>query len=289
MRRGPLRYPGAKWRLAPAAEKFLEFNCLVGANLVEPFGGSAAVGRTLLAKRVISTLTVIERDPLMAAFWRAISKRSSQLLNDIRTAKVDLESYIEIKEQSAKSGDDDFKAFACVYLNRTNFSGILNAGPIGGMSQSSVYKIDCRFNKESLVRDLEFWYTYSDRICVLEANGISWIEEGCEADTVLYVDPPYFTNGKKFYPKFFSTFDHYRLRRALEKSCIPWLLSYDMNKKVEYLYRKQFLCPIELHNSAKGVGKKGELLVSNHPFLRTQSGRNLAAEIATDIGVSSAV
>lgn len=44
--------------------------------------------------------------------------------------------------------------FAMFFLNRTNRSGILDAGPIGGYDQSGTYKIDCRFNKEVLIKKI---------------------------------------------------------------------------------------------------------------------------------------
>ena len=45
--------------------------------------------------------------------------------------------------------------FATFYLNRTNRSGILAAGPIGGYNQTGNYLIDARYNKESLVERIE--------------------------------------------------------------------------------------------------------------------------------------
>ena len=37
------------------------------------------------------------------------------------------------------------------FLNRTNRSGILAAGPIGGYEQNGNYLIDARYNKEELI------------------------------------------------------------------------------------------------------------------------------------------
>lgn len=36
-------------------------------------------------------------------------------------------------------------------MNRTNRSGIINAGVIGGIEQSGLWKLDTRFNREDLI------------------------------------------------------------------------------------------------------------------------------------------
>jgi DNA adenine methylase len=43
---------------------------------------------------------------------------------------------------------------AGLFFNRTNFSGIIGAGPIGGQKQASAYKIDCHFNRAPLARQV---------------------------------------------------------------------------------------------------------------------------------------
>ena len=37
--------------------------------------------------------------------------------------------------------------YAALFFNRTNFSGVIDAGPVGGMTQSSAYAIDYRFSE----------------------------------------------------------------------------------------------------------------------------------------------
>ena len=55
---------------------------------------------------------------------------------------------------------------AAFFLNRTNRSGILNAGPIGGMEQKGNYKIDARFNKTDLIKRIQQVVKYRDKIVV---------------------------------------------------------------------------------------------------------------------------
>ncbi len=42
-------------------------------------------------------------------------------------------------------------AFATFFLNRTNRSGILNGGAIGGVKQEGAWKLDARYNKDALI------------------------------------------------------------------------------------------------------------------------------------------
>jgi len=46
-------------------------------------------------------------------------------------------------------------AFATFFLNRTNRSGILSAGVIGGKEQKGDCKLDARFNKKTCANELE--------------------------------------------------------------------------------------------------------------------------------------
>ena len=45
--------------------------------------------------------------------------------------------------------------FATFYMNRTNRSGIIKGGVIGGMDQSGTWKMDARFKREELIRRIE--------------------------------------------------------------------------------------------------------------------------------------
>lgn len=54
--------------------------------------------------------------------------------------------------------------FATFFLNRTNRSGIIKGGPIGGKSQEGKYKINCRFNKPVLISKIKEIGKYKTRI-----------------------------------------------------------------------------------------------------------------------------
>ena len=57
-----------------------------------------------------------------------------------------------------------------VSLLSTNRSGILNAGPIGGYSQSGEWKLDVRFDKETLIAKIAVIAEHKQRITVCRAT-----------------------------------------------------------------------------------------------------------------------
>ena len=264
-REGPLRYPGAKGNLAAFVGRFLQKHRLVGTSLLEPFGGSAAVSRFLLSKGLVRDATIWEADPGAFAFWEAALNDTSALQSRLAEAQVNLREFDRCREYLWSINDLPSKpveaGYCFLFLNRTSYSGIVGAGPIGGRSQSSAYPIDCRFNKGVLIDQIGRLGRLRGKLHARFGDGIVAVEQA-EDDVTAYADPPYFTNGKKFYRKYFSVLDHYRLRRALASRSGKWLLSYDYDRKVEYLYRAYPTAEIGLFHSAREAGSKRELLVS---------------------------
>src|SRR5690348_5041293 len=79
----PLRYPGSKRRLAGYIQKTLQLNNLHPSLFVEPFAGGASVALQLLNNNMVDTIGLIDRDPLVAAFWEAVFFDTEWLLEQI--------------------------------------------------------------------------------------------------------------------------------------------------------------------------------------------------------------
>lgn len=96
-------------------------------------------------------------------------------------------------------------AFATLFLNRTNRSGILNAGPIGGYSQSGDWKIDVRFNKNTLISKISAIADHRQNITVYNKDIISLLRNYAPRfgnNVFFYFDPPYYNKGQKLYKNF---------------------------------------------------------------------------------------
>ena len=275
---GPLRYPGAKANLAHLVAAFMQRHNLVGMHVVEPFAGSAAVSRLLLARKIAASAELWELDPGAYAFWHSILNATEDLKDRVKSSPVTLEEFDRHTEYlghlSLAPTNIVEAGFAFLFLNRTSYSGIVGAGPIGGRGQTSKYPLDCRFTKSTILSQIDKLAELRDRVTIKFGDGIN--EIGRVEDAFYYVDPPYFTNGKKFYRKYFDLFEHYRLRKSLSKSHRNWLLSYDYDQKVEYLYRYYPMADVSLYHSVRQSGSKQELLVSPLGFANVVDTTNQA-------------
>lgn len=241
----PLRYPGAKRRLLPVITKLLDAN-LPGTKpvFVEPFAGGASVALGLLDADQVASVVLGEVDPMLAAFWRVVTGDPDWLINKVKTAEITLAEWHRLHADPG-TGDRDL-AWACLFLNRTSYSGILHpqAGPIGGPQQRSEYKIDCRFPRTSLTFRLERIRRWVETrpITVFEGDYRDLLTDAkissANASTpiVAYLDPPFYEKAKKLYRRSFTDSDHEELAKELKALSLPWILSYDHAQTIADLY-----------------------------------------------------
>ncbi len=270
----PLRYPGAKRRLSGYIAKTLKLNALRPKVFVEPFAGGSSVALQLLNDDLVDMVALGERDPLVASFWKIVFRESEWLIDKISTTPATLENWDYIKSNSFKTNRD--RALACVFLNRTSFSGIMapSAGPIGGRRQDSDYKIDCRYNVGMLTKRIRQASALSDR--VLFVDNADWRATILKVEKLkhkanevfYYLDPPFFNKAERLYKYFFTGKDHDELHYALMKLTQPWLLSYDKADQIIELYSHNGYGPrhIDILYSVASSGsrpKVQEAIISN--------------------------
>ncbi|HEX7314344.1 MAG TPA: DNA adenine methylase [Pyrinomonadaceae bacterium] len=238
----PLRYPGSKRRLSGYIAETLKLNSLRPKLLVEPFAGGLSAALQLLNDNLVDKIAVGEKDPLVASFWKSVFKEPDWLIEQIGTIPVTLEQWDYFKNNSFKTIRE--RALACIFLNRTSFSGILapGAGPIGGRSQTSDYKIDCRFDVEMLTKRIRQAAALRSRVLFVDQadwqETISKIENlGYKQNEVFYyLDPPFFNKAENLYSYYFDDDKHTELHNALMKLRQPWLLSYDKADSIIEMY-----------------------------------------------------
>lgn len=178
----PFRYPGSKAGLVEYTTTLINENLLTGCRFYETHAGGAALGLALLSRGVISKLTLVERDPLMYSFWKAATTRADDLCAELAKIEVSLATWNAMRRyRDVKNPTGECVVrlgIAGLFFNRTNFSGVLAAGPIGGMKQASRYPIHCRFNRGDLLqritaikaRGQEISVVYSDAVTFLRRN-----------------------------------------------------------------------------------------------------------------------
>ncbi len=149
----PLRYPGGKTKIAPFIKELFYENNLVGMDYVEPYAGGAGAALTLLFEEYVSTITINDYDRSIYAFWHSIINNTEEFCEKISKTPIDVETWLVQKEiQKNKTNETLFSlGFSTFFLNRTNISGVIKGGVIGGKKQTGKYKIDARFNKSDLI------------------------------------------------------------------------------------------------------------------------------------------
>jgi DNA adenine methylase len=270
----PLRYPGGKALLSAYISGVLEENLLSGCTFYEPYAGGASVSLDLLRLGFIDRAVLVERDPLVYAFWHSVFNETDALCAAVEACPVTLETWHAL--QPIREVDNPRKAglysslqlgLAGLFFNRTNFSGIIGAGPIGGQGQTSAYKIDCRFNKVALVRQIRAASELAPRVSVRFGDAITFLRQNVarisSGFSFVYIDPPYYAQGRKLYRHHYTDDDHAALATYMKGQGYPWVLSYDDHPRIRELYATAQMQPIYLDYKVKSSRTARELVISN--------------------------
>jgi len=262
----PMRYPGGKAKLSRFIALFIVSNDLTGCTLIEPFCGGAGGTLPLLLSGLIDKLILNDINPNIAAFWRSLVNNPDSLISLIESEPVNLESWHHWRNIYFSQNEltDVEKGFAAFFLNRTNRSGMLHAGPIGGRDQShEKYSIDCRFNKANLIKRIELIAAHVKKIKVTEVDACKSLNRRNESD-LIYADPPYVQEGKNIYNKFcFTESDHERFAKKIKRSKSHWLLSYDDHPLIHKLYSTSGINIVELSYAINKARVGRELLIAS--------------------------
>lgn len=277
--RSPLRYPGSKSDFIKTVSRILEDNDLIGLPIVEPYAGSAAVTLGLLDAKLVKHATLVERDPLVYSFWKCVFEHTDDLISDFTDLPINIETWHKLhplQSVNAPSPKQIRKlGLACLFFNRANFSGILNAGPIGGKEQLSQYKIDCRTNKSEIISRIQKIAAFSESVSVEFGDAIQVIDRYRNRKKVFfYVDPPYFQKGESLYRYAYKLKEHKQLAAVLAKSKFPWLLSYDVHHVIEFLYEDFYTKKYKFQYSARSPKNHEELVVSNFEIKQNTFNQN---------------
>jgi len=266
----PLRYPGAKKSLFPYINKLLFVNNLTPQTIVEPFVGGASITLHLLHYKIVKKAIISDVDRLIYSFWHVLFTKHKYLINFIENVSINVDNYLlykEIANNHLKYSENKL-AEACIYLNRTSFSGILNkcSGPIGGLSQKSKYDISCRFNKRNIIDKINKLSEFQGRITVLPFDWketIRYVNElvakGELSNNILYYfDPPFYNKANKLYRHFFQKEDHVLLSEAISSLKYPWVLSYDHCPEIKKMYLKNKTAHIHIPYSINSHSRRKE-------------------------------
>ncbi len=237
----PLRYPGGKTRLAGFLERVIESGGWTGCTYLEPYAGGAGAALSLLHDRVVSRLVINDLDPCIHAFWVAVTRHPYLFIRRFDDTQVTLDEWHRQRDiyRAADASDPVALGFATFFLNRTNRSGIMNAGVIGGQRQTGTYKIGARFNRAELRTKLRWIGNNARRITVTQRDGLELLRDSLGSGDVFgYIDPPYFDKGSFLYMNSFAADSHAALAGVLRDARRGrWVLTYDDVPVIRSLYR----------------------------------------------------
>lgn len=238
----PLRYPGGKACLSDKIKALLDKNGLKGGAYAEPFAGGAGLALNLLFSKYVSEIYINDLDRSIYAFWHTVLNEPERLIKQMQQTPITVEEHdkqfaIQLKKETVSLFDLGFSTF---FLNRTNVSGVLRGGIIGGKKQTGKYKIDARFNKVALadkirrIAELKPWIHLSNE----EASRfLDRMENELPSKSLIFLDPPYYVKGASLYYNHFKDSDHAILANNVKRYSKHWIVSYDNVEQVRKLYK----------------------------------------------------
>jgi len=254
----PLRYPGGKARFAPFIAEVMRANGLAGGHYLEPFAGGAGVALELLFEGHATHIHINDLDPAVHAFWLAAVSDPDGMLKLLRDTPITMDQWhhwrsVMLAQDPGLSLAE--AGFATLFVNRTNRSGILKGGVIGGKAQTGTYKLDARFNKDMIAARLERIALNADRISVYCEDAFLLLDRATEflpEQSLIYLDPPYYVKGRGLYRNFYKHDDHLQIAQLLQSPDFkrPWVVSYDSAPEICEMYSQNEALTYGLHYTA---------------------------------------
>lgn len=242
----PLRYPGGKVRLFEFVRDLINENFEVPPIYIEPFAGGAGLALKLLSNGIVSKIYINDYDYAIYCFWHSLKYKNKNFRKLVEEASFTIEEwdkqkriYISAKKKNKSPYSKLEIGFSVFYLNRTNRSGIITAGPIGGRKQDGNYLMDCRFNKKNLLEIIDNFDKNKKNIHVYRRDAhkfISEMDSKFSNNCIFYLDPPYVQKGPDLYKNSFDKEKHTQLSDTIKTLQNRWMITYDCDPLISNLY-----------------------------------------------------
>lgn len=271
----PLRYPGGKTKNYDFVKTILDANDLHG-TYIEPFAGGAGLAIKLLLHDDVQRIVINDSDRAIYSFWKCVLEHTEDLCSFINTVPLTYDEWE--KQRYIYMNNDKFDELelgkATFYLNRTNVSGVIKGGLIGGNNQTGNYKMDARFNRKNLIKKIQRISLYKDRIDLYSYDVFELFGSGVlnkYRSSIINFDPPYVKKGSQLYMNYFTNEDHIRLRKIIGKLHRKWIVTYDDCILVEDLYKNYRKSYIDIRYSIKESKRTNELVFFSNNLILPDS------------------
>jgi DNA adenine methylase len=278
----PLRYPGGKNCIFPFVSQLFYENNLLGAAYAEPYAGGAGLALRLLFEEYVDRIYINDLDRSIYAFWSSVLAHPDAFCSWIEDVDVSIDSWYKYKEiqKNVPSVELLELAKSTFFLNRTNVSGVIKGGVIGGFEQKGNYKIDVRFKKKDLINRIQKIARFKNRISISNLDGLAFVKkmDSKSENVFIYLDPPYYQKGADLYMNFYSKSDHEKLSEHVHKMKKKWMVSYDNHDFILNLYAAKNKVRYKLSQSTSNrVGD--EVLIFSKDLSFNQSIQSLSSPV----------
>lgn len=267
----PLRYPGGKLKVVDYVKRLFEENDLMDGTYVEPYAGGASVALSLLFSEYAGRIRINDIDRSIYAFWHSVLSEPEALCRRIMDTPVNMDTWETQRAVQLEKETTDLLSlgFSTFFLNRTNRSGILSGGVIGGKNQDGKYKIDARYNKQDLIARIESVAEYADRIELTSMDAVELIKSIRRPGekTLVYLDPPYYVKGRDLYLNYYNDDDHRDIAKAIKRYRGKWIISYDAVEFISGLYKDYRQKEYHLSYSAGYPNRGKEIMVYSNDLI----------------------
>lgn len=205
----------------------------------------------------------------MSSIWNSVLHKKEELKEKILSYKPKVEDFFLFREELIQNNFSNYldAGFKKIIIHQISYSGlgVKSGGPLGGVKQESIYKIDCRWSPEYMCKKIDYFHSLlkEKNISDNECTSVDFEKIVCVAskDSFIYLDPPYFDKGNELYQCSMSFSDHKRLSELLKNTQAKWLLSYDNSEIIRHLYKWANIEEIDINYTIRGSRGKRELLI----------------------------
>lgn len=287
----PLRYPGGKSLMTNFLIDLFQENRLHSITYAEPYAGGAGAAINLLLGNHVNEIIINDANIGIYSFWHFLLTEPERFIQTVLDIPVTLTEWHRQKQIIKNAVNPSFElGIATFFLSRTNRSGLIQGGPIGGSSlekqQQAKYKLDCRFNKTNLIERLNTIVQRRENIVVYNMDALDFLRM-LPNNVFVYLDPPYYVKGKSLYMNHYKENDHQQLANYLLNDAeFFWLLSYDDTPQIREKYQalELYRFPLNYTVSTKRTGYEllthspNLLFLENLHIKRNTQGKNILIE-----------